>query len=82
MFRFVVSVFVFFCFTNSVFSQESEKKKTTAQIRKDAREKMGRTQELIFCKGFKVKVVGHTYTISCVDNAAENALREFIGRRR
>ena len=61
---------------------DEEKKKTTAQIRKDAREKMGRTQELIFCKGFKVKVVGHTYTISCVDNAAENALREFIGRRR
>lgn len=27
MFRFVISVLVFFCFTNSVFSQESEKKK-------------------------------------------------------
>ena len=61
---------------------DEEKKKTVAQIRKDASERMGKSAELIFCKGFKVKVVGHTYTISCVDNAAENALREFIGRRR
>ena len=61
---------------------EDEKHKSAGDIRKDARERMGRTQELIICKGFKVKVVGHTYTISCVDNAAENALREFIGRRK
>ena len=61
---------------------ENEKHKSAGDIRKDAREKMGRTQELIICKGFKVKVVGHTYTISCVDNAAENALREFITNRK
>ena len=61
---------------------EEEKHKSAGDIRKDARDRMGRTQELIICKGFKVKVVGHTYTISCVDNAAENALREFIEGRK
>ena len=61
---------------------DEEKKKTTAQIKKDAAKKMGKGVELIICKGFKVKVVGHTYTISCVDNAAENALREFITNRK
>lgn len=61
---------------------DEEKKKTVAQVKKDAAAKMGKSAELIFCKGFKVKVVGHTYTFFCADNAAENALREFIGHRK
>ena len=61
---------------------EEEKKKTVAEVKKDVAAKMNKDVEYIYCKGFKVKVVGHTYTISCVDNAAENALREFIGHRK
>ena len=61
---------------------EKEKHKSAGDIRKDAKEKMGRTQELIFCKGMKVKVVGHTYTLFPTDNKAENALRKFIESRK
>ena len=61
---------------------DEEKKKTTAQIKKDAAKKMGKDVELIFCKGMKVKVVGHTYTFFCADNAAENALMDFINNRK
>jgi len=61
---------------------DEEKKKTTAQIKKDAAAKMGKDVELIFCKGMKVKVVGHTYTLFPTDNKAENALRKFIESRK
>ena len=30
----------------------------------------------------KIKIVGHTYHISCIDNKAENDLRAFIEKRR
>ena len=58
------------------------KKKTAAQIRHDTEKAMLGNYEMIFCKGMKVKVVGHTYTISCGDNSAENALRKFIDARK
>ena len=61
---------------------DEEKKKTVAQIKKDAAAKMGKNVELIFCKGMKVKVVGHTYTLFPTDNKAENALRKFIESRK
>lgn len=60
---------------------KTEKKKTAGQVKHEAA-KHTRTQELIICEGMKVKVVGHTYTLFCGDNATENALREFIDSRR
>ena len=61
---------------------DAEKKKSVAQIKKDTAAKMGKDIEYIYCKGFKVKVVGHTYTLFCMDNGAENALRDFISKRK
>jgi len=58
------------------------KKKTYGQIKKQAQESMGMINELILVSGMKIKVVGHTYHISCIDNKAENALRQFIEKRR
>ena len=43
---------------------------------------MGMEKELILCAGMKIKVVGHTYHINCIDNKAETALRAFIDKRR
>ena len=61
---------------------EDEKKKTVAQVKKDIAAKMGKDVEWIYCKGMKVKVVGHTCTLFPTDNKAENALRKFIEGRK
>lgn len=61
---------------------EDEKKKSCADIKKDIAAKMGKSVEWIYCKGMKVKVVGHTYTLFPTDNKAENALRKFIEGRK
>ena len=61
---------------------EDEKKKTVGQVKSDIAKKMGKEPEWIFCKGMKVKVVGHTYTLFPTDNEAENALRKFIESRK
>ena len=61
---------------------EDEKKKSYADIKKDVAAKMGKSVEWIYCKGMKVKVVGHTYTLFPTDNKAENALRKFIEGRK
>ena len=58
------------------------KKKTYAQIKSEAQASMGMEKELILCAGMKIKVVGHTYHISCIDNKAETAFRAFIDKRR
>ena len=55
---------------------------TYSQIKTDVKKKMAPEQKIILCKGMKVKVVGHTYTLFCADNAAENALVKFIESRR
>lgn len=57
---------------------DEEKKKTVAEVKKDIAAKMGKSVEWIYCKGMKVKIVGHTYTLFPTDNKAENALRDFI----
>ena len=61
---------------------EDEKKKSYADIKKDVAAKMGKDVTFIYCRGMKVKVVGHTYTFFCADNAAENALMDFINNRK
>ena len=58
------------------------KKKSCSQIRSEAQKSMGMNNELILVSGMKIKVVGHTYHISCIDNKAENELRAFIEKRR
>ena len=52
------------------------------QIKYAAKKKMGADIEHVLCKGMSVKVKGHCYTITCVNNATENALREFINKRK
>lgn len=57
---------------------EDAQKKTAGQIKLAAKKKMGADIETILCKGMSVKVKGHVYTITCVNNAAENALMKLI----
>ena len=61
---------------------EDVKKKTASQIKNTAKKKMSGDDENILCKGMSVKVKGHVYTITCVNNATENALRKFIETRK
>ena len=61
---------------------EEMKKKTAGQIKLAASKKMGAEIEKIMCKGMSVKVKGHVYTITCVNNATENALMKFINTRK
>lgn len=58
------------------------KKLSCAKVKAQAQEKMGIGTEYILCSGMKIKIVGHTYHISCIDNKAENDLRAFIEKRR
>lgn len=58
------------------------RKKGAGSIKYEAKKKMGAGIENVLCKGMSVKVKGHTYTISCANNEAENALREFINERK
>lgn len=61
---------------------EAAQKKTAGQIKLEASKKMGEEIEKLLCKGMSVKIKGHTYTITCVNNATENALRKFIEARK
>ena len=61
---------------------EEMKKKGAGQIKAIAKKTMGVDAERLYCKGMSVKVKGHTYTITCVDNSTENALRKFIDARK
>lgn len=64
------------------FIPEEAKKKTASQIKIAAKKQMGGDTETLICKGMSVKVKGHTYTITCVNNATENALIKFINARK
>ena len=55
--------------------------KGAGQIKYEAKKKMGAVENIL-CKGMSVKVKGHTYTISCVNNEAENELLELINKRK
>ena len=57
------------------------KKKSVAQIKAAVKKNMAVEAVHIFCKGMSIKTKGHTYTITCLDSAAENALRQFIQER-
>jgi ParB family chromosome partitioning protein len=61
---------------------EDVRKMGAGQIKYAAKKKMGADIEHVLCKGMSVKVKGHCYTITCVNNATENALREFINKRK
>ena len=56
--------------------------KTAGQIKAAAQRKTRGEAKMIFCKGMIVKVKGHTYTITCQENTAENELVKFIQARK
>lgn len=58
------------------------KTKTAGQIKLAVQKKMRGEAEKILCKGMSVKIKGHTYTITCANNTTENALMEFINKRK
>ena len=58
------------------------KTKTAGQIKLAVQKKMRGEVEKILCKGMSVKIKGHTYTITCANNTTENALMEFINKRK
>lgn len=58
------------------------KTKTAGQIKFAVQKKMRGEVEKILCKGMSVKIKGHTYTITCANNTTENALMEFINKRK
>lgn len=60
----------------------AERNKTAGQIKNDVKKAMNGNIEIILCKGMKVKVTGHTYTVFCSDNKTENELRKFINTRK
>lgn len=57
------------------------KKKSSAKILSEAKKKMT-SEEIILCKGMRVVVKGHQYVIYCTENAAENALRAFLEKKK
>lgn len=57
------------------------KKKSSAKILSEAKKKMT-GEEIILCKGMRVVVKGHQYVIYCTENAAENALRAFLEKKK
>ena len=70
---------------NSMYGESVPKdmqKKTAGQIKLAAQKEMNRSAEEILCRGMRVKVQGHKYTISCTNNATENALVKFIMTRK
>lgn len=58
------------------------KKKTANQIKHGVKKTLGADIEHILCNGMSVKIKGHCYSITCVNNESENALREFINARK
>lgn len=57
------------------------RKYSAAKIKSEAKKNMSE-EELILCKGMKVKVVGHKYIITCETNDMENELRAMIKKHR
>lgn len=60
---------------------EEYRKYSAAKIKSEAKRNMA-GEELILCKGMKVKVVGHKYIITCETNDMENELRAMIKKHR
>ena len=58
------------------------RKKGAGAIKYAAKKAMGPDVERVLCNCMSVKVKGHVYTITCVNNATENALRGFINERK
>ena len=58
------------------------KKKTANQIKHGVKKTLGADIEHILCNGMSVKIKGHCYSITCVNNESENARREFINTRK
>ena len=58
------------------------RKMGAGQIKYAAKKTMGADVERVLCNGMSVKVKEHVYTITCVNNATENALRDFINERK
>lgn len=61
---------------------EDMQKKSAGQIKLAAKKFMNGEAEKVLCRGMSVKVKGHVYTITCTNNAAENALLKFINARK
>lgn len=61
---------------------EDEKRKTSTQINYSAKKKIKGESEIFLCKGMKVKISGHSFSIYCECNNAENELRKFIEERK
>ena len=60
---------------------EEVRKMGAGQIKYAAKKQMAEIEHIL-CKGMEVKVRGHVYTITCVNNETENALRDFIKARK
>lgn len=60
---------------------EEVRKMGAGQIKYAAKKQMAEIEHIL-CKGMEVKVRGHVYTITCVNNKTENALRDFIKARK
>lgn len=58
------------------------RKMGAGKIKAEAKKKMNGDAEEILCRGMRVKISGHKYTISCTNNATENALVKFINARK
>ena len=58
------------------------KNKTAGQIKLATQKKMGADAEVIICNGMSVKIKGHVYYITCINNKTENELLEFIKARK
>lgn len=60
---------------------EEVRKMGAGSIKYAAKKQMAEIEHML-CKGMEVKVRGHVYTITCVNNETENALRDFIKARK
>ena len=60
---------------------EEVRKMGAGSIKYAAKKQMAEIEHIL-CKGMEVKVRGHVYTITCVNNETENALRDFIKARK
>lgn len=58
------------------------RKMGAGKIKAEAKKKMNGDAEEMLCRGMRVKISGHKYTISCTNNATENALVKFINARK
>lgn len=70
---------------NSIYGgniPDDMKNKTAGQIKLLAKKMTSGEDQKILCKGMSVKIKGHKFTITCSNNATENALMEFINKRK